>query len=142
MAIPHHPRDVIDTILEARHIPRGTMFLTSPPLWPDPEGTPDYIDGWWSALRAVAGTGTVAGLTPAEHDLIAKVGDVAADFMDLVGEGDTAVADWMEILPHLHALQQAVMSQAAGRVHPDRYRLLGNDSGGVSPRVGQSVDDD
>ena len=45
--------------------------------------------------------------------------------MDLIGDGPTSAADWAEILPHLHALQQAVMAQAAARTHPGRYRKLG-----------------
>ena len=34
-------------------------------------------------------------------------------------------SDWAEAVADIHHLQRMVMSQAAGRAYPERYRLLG-----------------
>ncbi len=36
-----------------------------------------------------------------------------------------AQSDWSEAAGHIHNLQRMVMSQAAARAYPDRFRLLG-----------------
>ena len=106
--------------------PEGNLLLTNPHEWPDPPADQDhrFQMGWWAALRMVATTST-AGLNEFEHAIAGKVAELAADFIELVGDTDTASEDFAEILPHLHALQQAVMAQAAARAHPGRYRALG-----------------
>lgn len=106
--------------------PTGNALITDPDSWHEPPSDKplDFQLGWWAALTMIAQTGT-SGLTDAEHAIASKVGDLAGDFMDLVGDGPTAPDDFNEILPHLHALQQAVMAQAAARAHPGRYRTLG-----------------
>lgn len=45
----------------------------------------------------------------------------------IIGTGSPAhiEGDWAEAAAHIHALQQMVMSQAAARAYPDRFRLLG-----------------
>lgn len=43
----------------------------------------------------------------------------------IVGPGPTRDADLGELVVHVHAIQQAVMSQAAGRAFPSEFRLLG-----------------
>ena len=107
--------------------PEGNLLLTNPHEWPDPmEQALDFRLGWWAALRMVATTGT-PGLNEFEHAIATKIADLASDFMALVGDTETAQEDFTVILPHLHALQQAVMSQAAARAHPSRYRALGDD---------------
>ena len=112
-------------VVRAR-FPEGNLVLSNPYEWPHPpEDHPlDFQYGWWAALTMVATVGQPA-LNDFEHGIASKVADLAADFIQLVGDGDTAAADFAEILPHLHALQQTVMSQAAARAHPGMYRPLG-----------------
>lgn len=43
----------------------------------------------------------------------------------VVGDGPTRDADLGELCAHIHAIQQAVLSQAAARAYPGEYRLLG-----------------
>lgn len=116
--------------LIAERFPPGEKIVTDPAEWFDPPNDEniEFQLGWWAALTMVTRTGGV-GLTDHERAVIDQVGSLAHDFMDLVGDGDTAADDWAEILPHLHALQQAVMAQAAARTHPGRYRLLGQTIG-------------
>jgi hypothetical protein len=111
--------------------PEGNLILTNPHEWHDPvTESADFQLGWWAALRMVVETGT-PGLNEFEHAIAGKVADLAADFIALVGDTETAGADFDEILPHLHALQQTVMAQAAARAHPTRYRALGDPSFGL-----------
>lgn len=65
-------------------------------------------------------------LTELEHSTIDKLGTLWTDLCQIVQDGPTRDADLSELIVHVHALQQAVMSQAAGRIYPDRYRLLGS----------------
>ena len=111
----------------AHRFPPGEAIVTEPASWlaAPSDRTMDFQLGWWAALSMVAKTGG-HGLTDAEHAIAAKVEDLAQDLMELVGEGPTAGDDWNEILPHLHALQQTVLAQAASRAHPGRYRMLGH----------------
>jgi len=44
---------------------------------------------------------------------------------EVVGTGPSRAGDLRELVVHIHAIQHAVMSQAAARAYPDRYRLLG-----------------
>jgi len=44
---------------------------------------------------------------------------------NVVGNGRSRLGDLGEIAGHIHGIQHAVMSQAAARAYPDRYRLLG-----------------
>lgn len=66
-------------------------------------------------------------LTDAEHramDLTTQLWNVLAT--EVVGDmGGSRAGDLRELGAHLHAIQQAVLSQAAGRAYPNRYRLLG-----------------
>lgn len=43
----------------------------------------------------------------------------------ITGEGPTRDHDLSELVTHVHALQNAVLSQAAARAYPGRYRALG-----------------
>jgi hypothetical protein len=66
-------------------------------------------------------------LTDAERramDLTTQLWNVLAT--EVVGDvSGSRAGDLRELGAHLHAIQQAVLSQAAGRAYPDRYRLLG-----------------
>lgn len=65
-------------------------------------------------------------LTPAEHHAIDLAGQLANTLAgSVIGDGPTRHADLVELVNHVHAIQHAVMAQAAARVYPDRYRLLG-----------------
>lgn len=44
---------------------------------------------------------------------------------DVVTEGPSRSKDLHELVHHIHAIQHTVMSQAAARAYPERYRLLG-----------------
>lgn len=64
-------------------------------------------------------------LTDHERATIQKLGDLWGDICGIVGDGGTRDHDLAEAIVHLHALQQFIMSQAAGRAYPDQFRLLG-----------------
>lgn len=68
------------------------------------------------------GTGLLTG---AEHELIGMLGEVAARFREITGPGLPREGDLAEIVFHVHALQRAVLAQAAGRAYPENYRTLG-----------------
>lgn len=48
----------------------------------------------------------------------------------VIGAGPSRRGDLDELTVHIHAIQQAVLSQAAARAYPDRYRLLGRSLAG------------
>lgn len=104
----------------------GSALVADPALWLEPPEDRDlqFQIGWWAALTMVARTATT-GLDDNERRMLVTIAELASDFIDLVGAGESAQADFAEILPHLHALQQAIMAQAAARTHPGQYRLLG-----------------
>jgi len=63
-------------------------------------------------------------LTPYELealDLAAKL----ATWCGLIVEGPNREKDLGEIIAHIHAVQQALLSQAGARAYPDKFRLLG-----------------
>jgi hypothetical protein len=65
-------------------------------------------------------------LTEAEHkamDLTAQLWNLLCS--DVVPEGRSRTKDLHELVAHIHAIQHTVMSQAAARAYPERYRLLG-----------------
>ncbi len=64
-------------------------------------------------------------LTRREHALIEKLGECAGEFNAIIGTSCTRTPDLEEVFAGIHHLQQAVMSQAAARAYPIRYRLLG-----------------
>ena len=65
-------------------------------------------------------------LTPREREAVQKAGDLWGDLCAIVGDGPTRDADLAELIVHVHAIQHAVMSQAAGRAYPSEFRLLGS----------------
>lgn len=64
-------------------------------------------------------------LTDDEHKAIELAGELWGLLCRIVGHGRSAAADLSEACTHIHALQHAIMAQAAARAYPDRYRLLG-----------------
>lgn len=72
---------------------------------------------------------TTVGLNPLEHRIIDLLADVATAFGVVIGHGPSRDGDVAEMVHHVHALQRMAMAQAAGRAHPDLYRLLGETLG-------------
>ena len=64
-------------------------------------------------------------LTPEEHDVIDDAGRLYSKVEKLIGGGKHEAADLTEIRHHVHAIQYAIMANAAARAYPDRYRLRG-----------------
>lgn len=64
-------------------------------------------------------------LTDDEHRAVQLAGELWNLLCRIVDHGSTRAADLREIVAHVHAIQHAVMSQAAARAYPDQYRLLG-----------------
>ena len=67
-------------------------------------------------------------LTDREHQTVEKLGEVAVLLRDIMGGADDDVAEWVD---KIHQLQHMVLSQAAARAYPDRYRLFGAAEGGT-----------
>ncbi len=44
---------------------------------------------------------------------------------EVIGRGPTREADVREFVAHIHVIQQAILSQAAGRAYPRIFRTLG-----------------
>lgn len=66
-------------------------------------------------------------LTELEQELVADIAAVWNKLLKAVGPGDARAGDLSELALHIHALQNAVLAQAAARQYPDQYRLLGGD---------------
>jgi hypothetical protein len=64
-------------------------------------------------------------LTVAELAAVQQAADLWGTLCKVVGNGPTRNHDLAELAAHIHAIQHAVMSQAAARIYPDLYRLLG-----------------
>ena len=61
----------------------------------------------------------------AEHELLEVLADAYNRFQQIVGGAPSAQGDLEEITAHIHGLQRMVLSQAAARAYPDKYRKLG-----------------
>lgn len=111
-----------------------SLILADPAGWvaPPSDRSVDFQLGWWAALSMVVASGEQA-LTEFEHQIADRIAGLAGDFMVLVGDTETAEADFGEILPHLHALQMVVLAQAASRAHPGRYRSVGEHRDDTDP---------
>lgn len=69
-------------------------------------------------------------LTEAELACLETTGKLANQLGGVIGQGPSAPGDLAEAVAHLHAIQRAVMAQAAARAYPERFRLLGGPSPG------------
>lgn len=69
-------------------------------------------------------------LTDLEREVVRDAGALWNKICQVVGDGPTRDADLAELIHHVHAIQHAVMSQAAGRAYPEEFRLLGSVIGG------------
>lgn len=64
-------------------------------------------------------------LTKEELSALDLTARLMGKFNKIVGKGRTRSADLGEVVVHIHALQNMILSQAAGRAYPERFRLLG-----------------
>lgn len=72
-------------------------------------------------------TGLSVGLTEDEHaamDLTAQLANLVIG--KIIGSGPSREGDVHEFVAQIHGIQATILSQAAGRAHPERYRLLGD----------------
>lgn len=65
-------------------------------------------------------------LTSAERKFVEDCGSLWNDLCQIVEDGPTRDADLRELIVHVHALQHAVMANAAARAHAGQFRLLGS----------------
>lgn len=64
-------------------------------------------------------------LTDKEHkviDLMAEVDDLLSE---IIGPGASRDGDLAEMTYYIHGIQNAVLAQAAARLYPSHYRLMG-----------------
>lgn len=64
-------------------------------------------------------------LTPDEHKTVRLAGELWNQLCRAIPDGPTRDADLHELVVHIHAIQHAVMANAAARAYPATYRLLG-----------------
>jgi hypothetical protein len=75
-----------------------------------------------SGRKAAEGAGK---LTALERKVIRDLGQIWNDLCKVVGVDVTREPDLAELVVHIHALQHAVMANAAARRYPDEFRQLG-----------------
>jgi hypothetical protein len=64
-------------------------------------------------------------LTELEHEVIDDLAKVYNKFNMLMDHGDSRRDDLVEVAMLIHGLQDKVLAQAAARLYPAKYRLLG-----------------
>jgi hypothetical protein len=64
-------------------------------------------------------------LTEDERLCVKKLGEAWNLLCRIAGHEATRDPDLNELVVHVHALQNAVLAQAAGRAYPSEFRLLG-----------------
>lgn len=64
-------------------------------------------------------------LTAAEHEAIAQAAKLWDTLCAVAEEDVTRSRDLSELAVHIHAIQHAVMANAAARVYPNLYRVMG-----------------
>lgn len=69
---------------------------------------------------------TISGLTIAEHEVMQTTVLLWNSLCGITSDGPSRANDLNELALHIHAIQHAVLSQAAGRQYPMEYRLLGS----------------
>lgn len=65
-------------------------------------------------------------LTDDEHRAVELAGQLYNLLCNIVDDGPARQADLAECAASVHQIQRAVLTQAAARAYPDRYRLLGS----------------
>lgn len=64
-------------------------------------------------------------LTADEHRAMDLTVELVNLLSEIMGDGRPRAGDLHEVVFHIHGIQRMVLSQAAARAYPDRYRLLG-----------------
>lgn len=64
-------------------------------------------------------------LTDTEIKLVKDIGNLLGGFNKIIHNGPCYNEDLGEVVSHIHALQNMVMSQSAARAHPGDFRLMG-----------------
>lgn len=64
-------------------------------------------------------------LTPDELHAMEVTVELVNTLARVVADGPTRDQDIRELVDKIHQIQQTIMSQAAARAYPDRFRLLG-----------------
>lgn len=132
----------IEQAYAERGTPLGDILLER--LQSDARRLRTHLDPEWRARlederQHPTPTSEVELLTEAEHRAVALAADLWNVLaVDVIALGRSRNGDLDELRHHIHAIQQAVLSQAAARAYPDRYRLLG---GELAPDLAQPVDD-
>lgn len=94
----------------ADHVGRHLTTALGGDATPEPEAMP---------------TGT-AVLTGPEHAVVTYLGKAWTLLVtEVIAPGGGQAGDLAELVGPIHAVQNAVLAQAAARAHPDRYRVLG-----------------
>lgn len=72
------------------------------------------------------GSDIIGALSEDEHTAIKMTADLWNHLVQKVVGGEaTREQDLSELCIHIHAIQHAIMGQAAARAHPELYRFLG-----------------
>lgn len=99
------------------------------PAEPEPLAEPNFWDPVTDdpapVVRVMSAGTPRPWLTDDEHRAVHLAGELWTLLCGIIGDRRTREADLRELVVHVHALQNAVMAQAAARAYPDRYRLLG-----------------
>lgn len=102
---------------------RGQQFAPGaqvPPPRSSPPPSPPPSSG-----RRPSDNAAFAALVDVELRAMDLTGNLMVLLTQIVGDGPTREADIREAAYRVHALQNMILAQAAARVYPDRYRLLG-----------------
>ena len=67
----------------------------------------------------------IVGLSEEEHKVMQLTAELWNALCKIVPDGASRHNDLNELSIHIHGIQHAVMAQAAGRAHPELYRMLG-----------------
>lgn len=70
-------------------------------------------------------------LNPIELDALEITADLSRALTLVVGRDASRSQDIAELFHHIHAIQRYVMSHAACRAYPDKFRMLGGTIPGV-----------
>ena len=64
-------------------------------------------------------------LTDLEHEVVEDLAQIYNKLCLIVGNDDSRLYDLTEIAMLIHGLQDKVLAQAAARLFPEKYRLMG-----------------
>lgn len=78
-----------------------------------------------TALVTCKGVPDLGLLTSEEQDALALTAELHKAMCGIAGDGPSRDNDLWESVLHIHAIQNMILAQAAGRAYPDRYRLMG-----------------